>query len=336
MKHVHIVGFGIAGALVTHELQQRGVAVTATDILNPNSSSLVAAGMITPITGKRLKPTWRGPELMSLAHSVYNSIAGDSTKQVWKNWSLRRVFREPQMHEWFTQRHQRGEFDYWDVQELCPGVHDGVQYPHGGCMHEGVATVNLSEVISIMRSRVQLQQEVDPGAEAVVWCTGYQALYDARWSWLPIEPSKGEILDVRIPGLLLDHVLTNGTWILPTPDADGVQRDGYRIGATHDWDDHDPTPTDAARVYLLEQAQSMVSNNIIVTGHRAAIRPSTQFKRPLAGRHPEHRDQYVFTGLGTKGALQGPWAARQLVEHMLDGKTLDQEIDIMRWWGKER
>jgi glycine/D-amino acid oxidase-like deaminating enzyme len=89
-------------------------------------------------------------------------------------------------------------------------------------------------------------------------------------------------------------------------------------------------------VYLLEQAQSMVSNNIIVTGHRAAIRPSTQFKRPLAGRHPEHRDQYVFTGLGTKGALQGPWAARQLVEHMLDGKTLDQEIDIMRWWGKER
>jgi glycine/D-amino acid oxidase-like deaminating enzyme len=115
-----------------------------------------------------------------------------------------------------------------------------------------------------------------------------------------------------------------------------VQRDGYRIGATHDWDDHDPTPTAAARTYLLEQAQLMVAKEIIVTGHRAAIRPSTQFKRPLAGSHPERTGQYVFTGLGTKGALQAPWAARQLVEHMLDDKPLDQEIDIMRWWGVAR
>ena len=59
--HVHIVGFGIAGALLARELLARGVRVTANDVADPESSSLVAAGMITPITGKRLKPTWRGP-----------------------------------------------------------------------------------------------------------------------------------------------------------------------------------------------------------------------------------------------------------------------------------
>lgn len=332
MKHVHIVGFGIAGALMSHELLRRGIAVTINDHFNSESSSRVAAGMITPITGKRLKPTWRGPELTSTARQVYHEIAQVAGLQLWHDWTLRRVFREAQMQTWFQERNSRGEFDHLDIHEILPGVHEGTSYPFGGFMHGGVATVDLAGVIETMRSRVAIVDDVAHDADAIIWCTGYAALYDQLWSWLPIEPSKGEILDVEIPGLQIDYILTNGIWILPVKDTDGAFRNRYRIGATHDWDDHDPTPTVNGREHLLNQAQIMLQHEIIVTGHRAAIRPSTQFKRPLAGKHPMHKNHYVLTGLGTKGALQGPWAAQQLVEHMLDGKPLDKDIDCLRWW----
>ncbi|MFN5876901.1 MAG: NAD(P)/FAD-dependent oxidoreductase [Ignavibacteria bacterium] len=333
--HVHIVGFGIAGALLARELLARGVRVTANDVADPESSSLVAAGMITPITGKRLKPTWRGPELTQIAKHVYQEVEHESGRQLWHDWLLRRVFREPHMQTWFEERRSRNEFDHLDVRAIAPGMHDGTSFPHGGFEHAGVATVDLATFIKQVATRVEFTVAVHDQADAVVWCTGYKALYHELWSWLPIEPSKGEILDVVINDLQIDYILTNGTWILPVIEGGQRVAGHYRIGATHDWDDHDPMPTMAAREHLLEQVQMIIDAEITVIGHRAAIRPSTQFKRPLAGSHPKQTSSFVFTGLGTKGALQGPWAAQQLAAHVVDGAPIDPEIDCNRWW-KER
>lgn len=332
MKHIHIVGFGIAGALLARELLRHGVRVTVNTIVDSESSSLVAAGMITPITGKRLKPTWRGPELFAIAQQVYQEASQQSATAIWHDWMLRRVFREAQMLTWFEERRDRGEFDHLDVRAISQGMHNGTFYPYGGFEHAGVATVDLRAFIDYVSRKIEFVPDVQDHADAVVWCTGYQALHHELWSWLPIEPSKGEILDVVIDGVDIDYILTNGTWILPVLE-DGVRKaNHYRIGATHDWDDHDPNPTIKARDVLMEQARMLVDAEITVIRHRAAIRPSTQFKRPLAGQHPKDVQHYVFTGLGTKGALQGPWAAKQLASCLLDGEPLDQEIDCRRWW----
>ncbi|MBM4177781.1 MAG: FAD-binding oxidoreductase [Ignavibacteria bacterium] len=332
MKHAHIVGFGIAGALLARELLLEGYQVTVQDAADDHSSSRVAAGMITPITGKRLKPTWRGPELAAIARQVYNDVSRQVGRDIWHDWMLRRIFREPQMQLWFQERTSRGEFDHLDVRSIQPGMHDGTTYPNGGFEHAGVATVDLAAFIEHMKSHVEFTSSIPADAKHIIWCTGYRALHHELWNWLPIEPSKGEILDVEIKDLDIDVILTNGTWILPVLES-GVRVNGrFRIGATNDWDDHDPSPTAKGREYLLEQARLMTSKEITVLGHRAAIRPSTQFKRPLVGRHPEHLQHYIFNGLGTKGALQGPWAAQQLLAHMLHGVPLDPEIDCVRWW----
>ncbi len=321
MTHVHIIGLGLAGALLAHELRRLGAGVTAEDRFDPESSSRVAAGMITPITGKRLKPTWRGAMLLDVARTVYDEISAEIGLPVMREWRLRRVFREEIQMTWFRQRVEAGEYDPLVVREISPGVHNGVPYPHGGFEHDGVYTVAMSLITDHVRP-----SHGNTSPTWTVWCHGAAAANDPRWSWLPLEPSKGEILDVVIPGPPLDHILTNGTWILPVGD------DRYRIGATHDWDDHDPVPTMAGRDVLLAAAAQLTDRPITVVGHRAAIRPSTKFKRPLVGRHPDEPGHAIFTGLGTKGALQGPWAARQLARHLVLGEPLDPEIDIQRWW----
>ncbi|MBC8124730.1 MAG: FAD-binding oxidoreductase, partial [Candidatus Kapabacteria bacterium] len=318
-------GFGLAGALLAWELRKLEVHVTIEDLGEAETSSRVAAGMITPVTGRRLKPTWRCAELTDAAHSVYAEIEAMHHIEIWKKWTLRRVFREEIMSTWFHERLQRGEYEPLIIKEILPGTHDGVEYPFGGFEHDGVATVDIPLMLDSLQHTFD-NAVVKSKADVTVHCTGYIALADERWSWLPIEPSKGEILDVTIPGLFLDHVLTNGTWLLP------VGGEQYRIGATHDWDDHDPTPTEAGRRLLLDVAQQLVQRTIIVDGHRAAIRPSTKFKRPLAGFHPLDPTHAIFNGLGTKGALQAPWAAKQLARHIVLNEPLDQEIDIQKWW----
>jgi glycine/D-amino acid oxidase-like deaminating enzyme len=319
--HIHIVGLGLAGSLLAWELRALGVRVTAEDEHDPESSSRVAAGMITPITGRRLKPTWRAGELTRLALDTYSAISREIDRPLMRAWRLRRVFREAIQMEWFHARERTGEYAPITVAPLAPGVHQGVHYPHGGFEHDGVYTVDMSALVDAMR----LEPD-GSGADLVVWCTGVAAHVDPRWSWLPLEPSKGEILDVVIRGYGLDHILTNGTWILP------VGEDRYRVGATHDWDDHDPHPTEKGRAALLAAIEPLVSHPIEIVGHRAAIRPSTRYKRPLVGRHPVDSAHAIFTGLGTKGALQGPWAARQLARHLVVGEPLDPDIDIQRWW----
>lgn len=328
IRHVHIVGCGLAGALLMHELRKRGIHVTVNDRIDPQSSSNVAAGMITPITGQRLKPTWRGEELTAHARRTYAELEDVLGIPLWKDWTLVRVFRSEMMRTWFEQRRDRGELNNLDVEELSSGVNNGIDMPYGGFRHGGVATVHIAGMLAAMRTTFA-DAFIDAPAEdadVLVTCTGAAVLHDPLWSWLPIEPSKGEILDVRIDGDQCDHIRTNGTWILPCGDS------VFRIGATHDWDDHDPTPTEAARETLLAEAAKLVHRTITVIDQRAALRPSTKYKRPLVGRHPETDRNAVFTGLGTKGAVQGPWSAHQLAEHLVNGVELDPEIAIARWW----
>lgn len=328
IRHVHLVGFGLAGALLMHELHKRGVHVTVNDRIDPQSSSNVAAGMITPITGQRLKPTWRGEELTDHARRTYAELEDMLGVALWKDWTLVRVFRSEMMRTWFEQRRDRGELGHLSVEELPPGTNDGIDMPYGGFRHAGVATVNMAALLAAMRV-VFADACIDRpsrDADVVVTCTGAAALHDPMWSWLPIEPSKGEILDVHIEGDHCEYIRTNGTWILPCGNS------VFRIGATHDWDDHDPTPTAAARELLLAEARRIVSGAITVLNQRAALRPSTKFKRPLAGHHPLEHRHAVFTGLGTKGALQGPWSAQQLAAHLVERTALDADISIARWW----
>jgi glycine oxidase len=325
MRSVHIVGMGLAGALAAWEFIKRGVHVTAWDESDGDTSSAVAAGMITPITGQRLKPTWRGEELMQHARLTYTEIEQRFDISLQRDWTLRRVFRDASMREWFRKRYDSGEFDGHGVVEIPPGTTGGVRYPFGGMTHGNVVTIDIPLLLRTIRSRVEFTPTANTSS-CVINCTGYRALSNPLWSWLPIEPSKGEILDVQIPGLELQEILTNGTWILP------VGGDHYRIGATHDWDDHDPTPTAQAHVELLLAARRMIDHEIIVDRQRAAIRPSTQFKRPLVGAHPSQPGHFTLNGLGTKGALQGPWAAAQLIACVLDGTVPDEEIHIQRWW----
>lgn len=352
---VFIHGRGLAGSWLAYELHRRGVEVLVFDPHPAENASRVAAGLINPTTGSRPKSTWRSEVLLPFAREAYDAIEREIGASIWTPRVIRRVFLTEKDATLWSLAEQRGVGVDWTP---IPGASvDGVSLPFGGVEYAG-ATVDTNALIdgigAMLERHGYLTTEPHRAADAdvTVWCHGWRAATDALWSWLPFQPVKGEILDAVIDGPPLNAVYIRGIWILPsseqraasseTPAASSnVQQGGpqtvgsqqhVRIGSTHDWDDLTEQPTDHGRRTLVEKAQVILGRDVRVIGQRAGIRPAARSKRPYIGLHPEDPTQAIINGLGAKGSLWAPWAARQLADLLLEGKPVDQEVDIQQWW----
>ena len=73
-----------------------------------------------------------------------------------------------------------------------------------------------------------------------------------------------------------------------------------------------------------------------IRDHKAAVRPTVKDRRPLLGVHPEFPNIFIFNGLGTKGASQGPYFANHMADFLTENTPLDPEVDIRRFHAKSR
>jgi glycine/D-amino acid oxidase-like deaminating enzyme len=64
---------------------------------------------------------------------------------------------------------------------------------------------------------------------------------------------------------------------------------------------------------------------------KAAVRPATVERRPFVGLHPKNNNIGLLNGMGTKGTSLAPFLAHQLVQHLLYGIPLMDEVNIKRF-----
>jgi len=74
VKDYLIVGQGLAGSFLSWNLLRRNKSIAIIYQDHENCSSLAAAGMINPITGKRLVLSQRCEELLPYAKEVYHEL----------------------------------------------------------------------------------------------------------------------------------------------------------------------------------------------------------------------------------------------------------------------
>jgi glycine/D-amino acid oxidase-like deaminating enzyme len=105
----------------------------------------------------------------------------------------------------------------------------------------------------------------------------------------------------------------------------------FWVGSSYDRDYHDEQPTAAFRRMMTEWLRGFLKIPFEVKDHLASIRPTTVERRPFAGMHPVHRNLGILNGMGTKGVSIAPYLAKQLAEHLLDGKEIMKEADIRQY-----
>ncbi len=322
-----IVGQGLAGTALAWQLRWRGCRVLVIDRGDAVTSSRVAAGLLTPITGKRLALTWRLAELWPAAVAFYRRVEAETGEaffherpavRLFQNEEEREIFakragaefrglvRQPDPlvnADWFT--NPLGGFEMTRAGQLATGRYldaSRAAFERDGCFR--VAEVGASD-IEVSANAVRLPR-LGVEARGLIFCQGF-----AESPWFPavtFNAVKGEVLTLRIPGLAEERIAHRGVWLMP------VGGDVFRAGSTYDRDALDRVPTERGRGEIASRLREFLRLPFEVTNHVAAVRPVVADQRPVVGVHPEYPQLGIFNGLGSKGALQAPHFAGQLAD----------------------
>lgn len=342
-----IVGQGLAGSLLAWELVRLGKGVVILDAPDAHAASPVSAGILNPVTGKRIVKSWRVDQFHPVAVETYALLEKELKQRFFEPRPIVRLFQSPEEVELWEQRTGDPEYESWLGQRFAPGFLGGeVKDPHGSFAIRGGGWLAIRPLVDQLRGwfcarGLLVEAPFEPADielplsgdallwrgqpyERIVFCQGYRGADNPWFDWLDYRLSRGEILDVEVSSELPDCILNRGMWILPSPSGTA------RIGATYQWDHLEAGTTTSGLVDLLKGAGELHSGRFAIRGHRAGIRPGTNDSRPYLGTHPLDARLAILNGLGSKGSLYGPPAARDLARHLVSNHPLEPEWDVQR------
>ncbi len=323
-----VVGAGLAGTTLAWQLRRRGLSSALVDKAEAVTSSRVAAGLMTPITGKRLTKTWRHDDLFPTAVTFYRSVESETGASFFQSRPIVRIFKNDRERANFAQKGTEfGDLVRAPEPPLNPDwlpVSDGFEMPTAAQLdvpkyldasraffgEQFVEADVAPEDIAVSAQEVSVPK-LGLRADRLIFCQGFAASRNPLTGHLPFRAAKGEILTVRIDGFDERRTVNNGHWL--TPAGHGL----WRFGATYSWSDFSNTPTAGARVELEVGLKAMVNRPFEVIDQQAAVRPI------LAGQKPwielmEGSRIGVFNGLGSKGSLMAPHFAGELADRLAD------------------
>lgn len=336
-----VVGQGLAGTTLAWHLIEAGQRVLIVDRSEPVTSSKIAAGLITPITGQRLALSAGIDEFLPAARAFYRRVETQTGAALFHDRQAVRLFHSDLERQSYAERRTRPDFAPYIVEAPAGSLIDlGLADASGGGFHMRSAQLDVGAYLAASRAALPYEEmALDWRRDAVIGqdaitlgrhrarhlisCEGFAASRNPWFSWVPFNAAKGEILSVRFARPLLPVPIHRGIWLAPTFDAHEV-----RVGATYDLKHLDQTPTVKARQDIEAQLKALMRMPFEITGHHAAVRPIIHESKARVGLHPAHTRLGYFNGLGSKGALQAPWFARLFVEHLVYGRSLPAEHDI--------
>ncbi len=347
-----IIGQGLAGSLLAWTLLERGWSLAVIDDGYASSASRVAAGLVNPVTGRRLAKTADVERLLPVAERTYAVLEARLGQRLLHRIPLLRLLRSSAEAGLAERRLADPAYAPYLGGRLAPGLAGpGVLDPLGSLVQRRTGYLDIGALIDHMgehlrrqgrllhshagaadiRPRAGLIECAGLRAARVICCQGYQAMTDPWWAWLPFQPAKGEILTAESDGPPPEQILSAGRWLLPL----GGRR--FRLGATYDWDRLDQAPSDRGRETLMRDLPGLVMlSGARVLAHRAGVRPGTLDNAPFIGVHPGQPGLWIFNGFGSKGSLQIPGWAEALADHLEQGAALPARVNIERYAGRAR
>ena len=328
-------------------MRARGLQIHVLDNDRASATS-VAAGVVTPVTGPRLALTWGFHTLAPAASKFYANCAREwKVPDFYQSRPIVRAFADDAERIQLRKQCERRD----DIARLIDPVHPA--WPQAfanaplGCFQMNAAgrldtRAFLAGSARVLRAEGRLERgafdwnSLDPEgpipvgdgrvAARVVSCEGYNLLENPWFDDLPFIPAKGELLQLRIPGLRDPRILNRrGRWLLHIKD------DLWQAGATFQKEVLDELPSKGARREILAGIESYLRAPIPedrILSQRAGVRPIIPGAKLAIGPHPDHPRLLAFNGLGSKGVLRAPYFAEQLAAWIHTEAPLDSESTL--------
>jgi glycine/D-amino acid oxidase-like deaminating enzyme len=344
-----IVGQGLCGTFLSLELERAGISHIVIDERRPFSASRAAAGLINPVTGRRIVTTWMIDELLPFAAEAYGRLRGLFGSAFFEPAMVTDFFPTAQMRLAFLQRLEEGgaylrlpeDEHAWDdcfhvelgygVIDSCflvdvPGLLDATRQrmAASGILREDRFEIGELTVGEGVRWR-------DIEAERIVFCDGVESFSNHYFSRLPFAPNKGEVLIVEIEGLA-DAARAGGGTVFKKGLSIVPWREGlYWVGSSYEWSFEHAEPTEAFRLRTEAALREWLKLPFRTVEHLAAVRPATLERRPFVGFHPQYPRVGILNGMGTKGCSLAPYFAHRLARYLVDGNAIPAKADVRRF-----
>jgi glycine/D-amino acid oxidase-like deaminating enzyme len=341
-----IVGGGIAGAVLARTLDRAGCRVLLVDAPGLPSASRVAAGIVNPLTGRKLVKTWRADALFPFLHTFYAAEAAALDAHFFHPRAIYRPYRnldEQSAYLTYTAasdvaRYVLSAADNQHYNEYIVNPFGGLTVTDAGWLDISGYVENVkhyfmskSQLIGREVSVKQLDFQKDSvgfngiPVGKVIFCDGAAGRENPLFGWLPYNVVKGQILTAITDDYPIKEVVNQGVFILP------LGNNLIRIGATYTWHDINWKTTDDGRTFLQKKVAEVLRVPYKIIDQQAGIRPATKDRRPFVGIHPHHPAVGIFSGLGAKGASLAPLLAHEFARHLLAGEELNPEVNIERY-----
>lgn len=346
-RHVDylIIGQGICGTFLSYYLQKENKTFLVIDNARPDSPSRIAAGIINPVTGRRMVTVWMAGEILPFAWKAYSELGQQLDITAITQKTVIDFFPNPFMRESFLKR--IGENDQFV--HAYPEQNDFNSYFNYefGCGEIRPAYIaHLETLLPAWRKHLQQEElllekdftmaqlrvhqdkiEYDNiTASAIIFCDGAASCDNPFFKLLPFALNKGEALIVSIPGLPDNHVYKKNFTLAPL-----AGKDLFWLGSVYQWEYPHTLPTPEFRKNAELALNEWLKIPYQVIDHYSGLRPATLERRPFAGLHPLHNNVGILNGMGTKGCSLAPFFAKQLTDHLLYKMDIFPEADIKRF-----
>ncbi len=320
-----IIGQGLAGSALALELLKRGRSVLVVDRQDVGSSTRVAAGLITPLTGKGMNPAWEQEKYLSVAEAFYHELEKESGRKLYRKTPVVRAFlTEKEAAKWAGKRKEMARWAYDRTDCPFKNAVGSIEMPDGAWLDTGaflrVVKDKLEDKGAWMESDFS-EGEVTMVGEELLWkdvrarrlilCQGAYGLGKGGWFGdIDHRSAKGEVLTVRLDGLDETKRYHANGWIAPR--GGGI----WKAGANYNWKDLDSEPTEAGKKEVLDKLATWLDFPMEIMEHTAGVRPIIQNSFPVTKMHSDYPNIGFFNGLGSKGSLMAPGTAAQFADKL--------------------
>jgi glycine/D-amino acid oxidase-like deaminating enzyme len=337
-----IVGQGLAGSLLGHELLKRGYTINIIDPEQGDTSSRKAAGLYNPITGRNMVVTWLADELFARLPEHYMQLEKILDASFHHSLPIYRPFYSiEELNDWMGKENDARYSPFISRIHAQSVAIDHLNDPFGGIELRQSGYVDLPVMLDAFRAYFKqqrvyhsLQMKYDElhfdgifhfgdfVAERIIFCDGPFVTANPWWRQLPFRPVRGEVLDISCE-LPTDRIYNRGVFMLP---KDGI----FRIGSTYDHGLLSFEPQAKGIAELQERLVKLFGGKYEIVATRAGVRPATADRRPYIGWHPENKGVGIFNGFGAKGVSLVPYFSK-LFADTIEGKSkIHREADVSR------
>jgi glycine/D-amino acid oxidase-like deaminating enzyme len=341
-----IVGGGLAGTAVAWQCWSREVPFVVVDPGSPDTTSKIAAGLVTPITGQRLRVSWRLDELLPEARAFYERMERVVDGKFFHPSPMVRLLSSEREVKFWGMRREEPETLRW-ADTTSPGAEVDNSVFHnelGGFGQRDAAWLDTVAYLETSRrffaergswtAASYSDEELDVSPDAVKWngeeycavilCRGAEERHAPRFfPWLHWDCARGVIADVKAD-VQEPRLVQRVAWMQPRGDEGGIGM--FRAGSTYEFDF--TRSLEDSIEELRGKLGTLLKVPFEIVSAQRGVRPIVKRKQLVVGRHPAHERVLILNGLGSKGVLRAPFFSRMLMEHLLDGVPIEAEVDV--------